>query len=335
MFILTFTTFEQTSLIKWGNEETKLGTIAPGSWVYIPFEFNQEVYAGFSIQVIVTDLKANISTVLMKGRLPVSVGDTYFPGSVCSNCRIHVLSKQNLTGTWYLGVYGSPGWSGSTAFYSRGQLYEKCPNQCSGNGDCVKDNVYVCRCYPGYAGPTCADGVPSKIAVWIPLFFDITDKSGSNGAVSPNLGSSDGSLLLANGLAISTTPSFADFNSAFLRLPNPLPKKHCATGSRLRSNNKFTCTGYSFLDELTVMGWFMPQKTAPGNNSGVTLGTSNFERNPNSDNHWSFMLSLMGHPDGGDKVLANFLVNQVGPSCAVEMLICFCCYFVISRSFFF
>jgi len=60
------------------------------------------MYAGFSVQVIVTDLKANISTVLMKGRLPVSVGDTYFPGSVCSNCRIHVLSKQNLTGTWYL-----------------------------------------------------------------------------------------------------------------------------------------------------------------------------------------------------------------------------------------
>jgi hypothetical protein len=310
-FLLTFTTFEQTSLIKWGNEETKLGTIAPGSWVYIPFEFNQEVYAGFSVQVIVTDLKANVSTVLMKGRLPVSVGDAYFPGSVCSNCRIHVLSKQNLTGTWYLGVYGSPGWTGSTSFYARGQLYEKCPNQCSGNGDCVKDNVYVCRCYPGYAGPTCADGVPSKVAVWIPLFFDILDKSGSNSEVSRNLGSADGSLLLANGMVTSTAPSYADFNSAFLRLPNPLPKKHCATGSRLRSNNKFTCTGYSFLDELTVMGWFMPQKTAPGNNSGVTLGTSNFERNPNSDNHWSFMLSLMGHPDGGDKVLANFLVNQV------------------------
>lgn len=310
-FVLTFTTFEQTSLIKWGNEETKLGTIAPGSWVYIPFEFNQEVYAGFSIQVIVTDLKANLSTVLMKGRLPVSVGDAYFPGSVCSNCRIHVLSKQNLTGTWYLGVYGSPGWSGSTTFYSRGQLYEKCPNQCSGNGDCVKDNVYVCRCYPGYAGPTCADGVPSKVAVWIPMFFDLLDKSGSNAAVSRNLGSADGSLVLANGMATSTTPSYADFNSAFLRLQNPLPKKHCATGSRLRSNNKFTCTGYSFLDELTVMGWFMPQKTSPGNNSGVTLGTSNFERNPNSDSHWSFMLSLMGHPDGGDKVLANFLVNQV------------------------
>jgi hypothetical protein len=318
-FLLTFTTFEQTSLIKWGNEETKLGIIAPGSWVYIPFEFSQEVYAGFSIQVIVTDLKANVSTVLMKGRLPVSVGDTYFPGSVCSNCRIHVLSKQNLTGIWYLGVYGSPGWSGSTAFYARGQLYEKCPNQCSGNGDCVKDNVYVCRCYPGYAGPTCADGVPSKIAVWIPLFFDILDKSGSNAAVSRNLGSADGSLVLANGMSTSTAPSYADFNSAFLRLPNPLPKKHCATGSRLRSNNKFTCTGYSFLDELTVMGWFMPQKTAPGNNSGITLGTSNFERNPNSDNHWSFMLSLMGHPDGGDKVLANFLINQV--NCLLLMFI--------------
>jgi hypothetical protein len=143
------------------------------------------------------------------------------------------------------------------------------------------------------------------------LFFDILDKSGSNAAVSRNLGSADGSLVLANGMATSTAPSYADFNSAFLRLPNPLPKKHCATGSRMRSNNKFTCTGYSFLDELTVMGWFMPQKTAPGNNSGVTLGTSNFERNPNSDNHWSFMLSLMGHPDGGDKVLVNFLVNQV------------------------
>jgi hypothetical protein len=324
-FVLTFTTFEQTSSIKWGNEETKLGTIAPGSWVYIPFEFSQESYAGFSVQVIVTDLKANVSTVLMKGRLPVSVGDSYFPGSVCSNCRIHVFSKQNLTGTWYLGVYGSPGWSGSTGFYARGQLYEKCPNQCSGNGDCVKDNVYVCRCYPGYAGPTCADGVPSKIAVWIPLFFDILDKSGSSAVVSRNLGSADGSLLLANGMTTSGAPSYADFNSAFLRLPNPLPKKHCATGSRLRSNNKFTCTGYSFLDELTVMGWFKPQKTAPGNNSGVTLGTSNFERNPNSDSHWSFMLSLMGHPDGGDKVLANFLINQVCLLCCSAVSLCCLC----------
>ena len=75
-----------------------------------------------------------------------------------------------------MGVY--TGSTGGT-FNIRLNMFESCPNDCFGNGECVQRKTRACVCYPGYTGIDCRDALKDKIFSWHPMDVDTLDVSGN------------------------------------------------------------------------------------------------------------------------------------------------------------
>jgi hypothetical protein len=187
------------------------------SWGYYTFVLDQYTYPdAFQVQVIPGDAKADLTTVLKQSQAPVSLSDSTFKTEPCTHCRFTVMTRSNLQSSWYVGVY--TGASGAT-FRLRVRLYQSCPNQCFGNGECVQSKIKACVCFPGYTGIDCRSAVKSKVFSWFPLDVDALDISGNSIPLFYKL-NTGGQLLFVDG-AVSL------FNT-YMVLPKPTPAVACS-----------------------------------------------------------------------------------------------------------
>jgi len=166
----------------------------------------------------------NVTTVLKRSDYPISLTDSTFNTEACTHCRITVMTRQKFQATWYLGVY-----TGSTGgdFIIRMNMYESCPNDCFGNGECVQRKIRACVCYPGYTGVDCRDALKDKIFSWHPLDVDTLDVSGNKRPLfykinqNGNSGFANGGLMLLDTYVIMPKPKPTVVCRGFHRIEDP------------------------------------------------------------------------------------------------------------------
>ena len=206
---------EQT-IVTFGNNYSEF-TLLPYSWGYYSFIIDQYTNPdAIQIQVIPDDAQANLTTVLKQAEAPVSLSDSTFNNEQCTHCRFTVMTRISFQSSWYIGVY--TGASGAT-FRLRVRLYQSCPNNCSGNGDCVLSKIKACVCFPGYTGNDCGSAVSSKIFAWFPLDVDAVDVSGNLVPLFYKLNTGS-QLSFVNG-------ALTLFNT-YIVLPKPTPAVACS-----------------------------------------------------------------------------------------------------------
>ncbi|EKX41461.1 hypothetical protein GUITHDRAFT_141946 [Guillardia theta CCMP2712] len=306
-------TAQMLRTLQWGEQGLQRGYVGYRSLDHVAVYFDQSLFSGFRVQVIPSSGAADIRSLLMKARMAVRKEETFFPGTNCVNCRTVVQSSTNLTDLWYLTVYGGE----TGGYYSISALLMiTCPNACSGNGVCRRKSTYYCLCQPGYEGVDCSLPSPERLSL-------------SSLGVSPSIylnsqdcGSSI-SIHCVNGQERSIL-----LNGGFLQsLGKPRSRLNCVAGDRIEevrleasgqplppSAGVPICQSYEWGSDFAVMVWVYADRTKPGNNSGITLGSRLWTATISPENDeaaWSFMLSLQGHPsDAVDGYLVNFVVNE-------------------------
>jgi hypothetical protein len=187
------------------------------SWGYYTFVLDPYTDPdAFQVQVVPLSAQYNITTVLKQSQAPVSLADSTFRTQQCTHCRITVMTRRSLQSAWHIGVY--TGASGGT-FRLRVRLFQSCPNNCFGNGECRQHKVRACVCFPGYTGLDCGLAVKAKVFAWFPLDWDALDVSGNLVPLFYKL-NRGGRLLFQDG-------AFSLFDS-YVVVPKPTPAVACA-----------------------------------------------------------------------------------------------------------
>ena len=319
------------------------------SWGYYTFVLDPYTDPdALQVEVIPSDAKANLTTVLKQAQAPVSLTDSTFKTPQCTHCRVTVMTRTNLQSTWYIGVYA--GASGGT-FRLRVRLYQSCPNNCFGNGECVQAKIKACVCFPGYTGIDCGSAVKSKVFAWFPLDVDGLDVSGNAVPLfyKVNTGGKlqfvNGAMSLFNTYIVLPKPSAEVACSQFLG-PKPTDPKNYQWGSEIRVHqgsaidnevdrvipevdewyrwneigakvgNPFfnlTCAEYNPRRELTVMFNLKFQLPLPSPGSFIGLGINSEivgRTDVNLPGKWSWMIYPRYHPNGVNIVVDLLLRND-------------------------
>jgi hypothetical protein len=166
------------------------------------------------------------------------------------------MTKLNIKASWTIGVFGNT--IGGT-FVLRAKATSSCPNQCTGNGNCIQKKMKVCICFPGYKGIDCSKPIKEKVMFWFPLTQDILDISGNN----------ELSFLKLNkgGVVLYSQDRGVSILDAFFIMRIPQSQTFCHPGHNTDENaqtnssapageKKFktsgTCQEYDVLQEMTV-----------------------------------------------------------------------------------
>lgn len=215
--------FEENQVV-FGAKPNTL-TLPLYTWGYYSFTIDADVEPdALQIQVVPSQAVFNVTTVLKRSDYPISLTDSTFNTEACSHCRITVMTRQKFQATWYLGVY-----TGSTGgdFNIRMNMYQSCPNDCFGNGECVQRKIRACVCYPGYTGIDCRDALKDKVFSWHPLDRDTLDISGNKRPLfykinqNGQTGFANGGLMLLDTYIIMPKPRPTMVCRGFHRIEDP------------------------------------------------------------------------------------------------------------------
>jgi len=338
--------FSETA-IEFGSKSNQL-SLQSLTWGYYTFTIDADIEpAGFKLDVIPTNAAFNLTTVLKKAQHPITLSDSTFKSNPCTHCRITVMTRQKLQGTWYVGVY-----AGATGgeFELKVKLLEACPNDCFGNGVCVQRKIKVCRCFPGYTGIDCREALKEKIFAWYPLDGHAADatankrplfyKVNADGVLSYQF---DG-LNLADSYIIIPKPTPAIVCSQFTKMAEPelqdlqwgaeqVTDEGTTDRNRVQEvvpeagawyqwnelgkskgnpRTEQTCAEYNPRRELTIMFNFRVDERGLSPGSLMTLGKPSLivgRQDADAKGKWSWALYPQNHPNGRHVIFDLYLRN--------------------------
>ncbi len=303
-------------------------TVDAGSVVYFKFvvDVNSKV-DGLEIAVIPEELKSDILSAVKLGSFPSTSEDTSFPIKPCTHCRLSVMTKINIKTSWTIGIFGNT--VGGT-FVLRARATSSCPNQCTGNGNCIQKKLKVCICFPGYKGIDCSKPIKEKVLVWFPFTKDILDISGNNelAFLKMNKGSDvrfseDRGLSILDAFIIMSIPQSQIFCHPGHKTDENAQANSSAPAGEKNFQTSGACQQYDVLQEMTVIFFFFQPAHAsfdaiffhrfpfqvifttkfsrfPGTGSFIGVGKeSKIAGRADADNQgmWSWLLYPMVHTD--------------------------------------